>query len=481
MSDTLIRVADPRLIQSGIVKSLNPLQTPLWLEGSNVIFEDGMVRKGRGFAAAFSSVGVNPVRGIKALNDAGINRMAWGDYQKLYDWSGASVNSSTTTFSGQKDESSTAPATSWSLETWGSWMVAANGLAGDNFYVNKFVGAGWVQVTGTDVPTRIRKLLRRGPFLLALNTDEGGQMLEWCDIDDIEDWDRSASPTEAGSLFIRDLDSEIQDAARLGQAVLAYSDNQCVQINLIGSPNWFGYVPLFEGIGAVSNQCVVAANQRHYGRSKTGFWETDGASFNYISPPFLRIWLEKNANKNQISKTCGWWDSDRSMICWSFPTSTDENDITIGFNYETKTWTFFPYGRTAGFHKGVFDYPVAGAPDGSVFYHNFGVDADGEAAAASVRTRPLDLGDSSVWKYVDSLKIMLHELAGNVTVRVGTQQYVDDAISWQPAQSLDDGFENLYDRVETKFLVLEIASTESSADWAVSGFELFGRAEGRED
>ena len=150
-------------MESGIFASLHKLDVPLWIDGENVEFRDGMVRKSRGWvlpssdvtlfdsvsgnfddatgnfddggdAPTFSSLGAGPFRGLqqqKTLDDA--LHLFWGNTTNLFHSTGGAGASVGSGFTGQQDEG-TQPATQWSMTPWGDWMVATNGVDNAQIY-----------------------------------------------------------------------------------------------------------------------------------------------------------------------------------------------------------------------------------------------------------------------------------------------------------------------------------------------------------
>lgn len=90
--DLLLSVDDPTMIESGINKSLHPLQAPLWIDGENVIFVDQSVRKAPGYQQICPPGGTSPVRGIKDVLSNTIPHVFFGDINNLYDIDGSRTN-----------------------------------------------------------------------------------------------------------------------------------------------------------------------------------------------------------------------------------------------------------------------------------------------------------------------------------------------------------------------------------------------------
>lgn len=486
MSIPLIEVMDEALLSSGIVKSLHPLKAPLWVDGENVLFEDGMVVKNTGWAAAFTKPASVPVLGAAATLNSGVQNLHWGTTSSLYSWNSVSVTTTGTGFTGNANDSATQRTSLWSMDSWGKWCVATNGK--DGIKVNKADGSGFVSLGGTP-STTAECLIRHKNYILLGNTTglvgDGENVIRWPHTDDIEQW-TPTNTNDAGYLPIRDLASGIIAMVELGDRVAAYSKNDMAIITYVGAPYIYTAVKVLTGIGAVSKKSVVARVRENYGINRSGIWKTDGNSYEYITPPLLRDWLQKNVNWSQSGKINGMLNEDRSLIEWGLPlvSGSGSIDTTLCYNFRTGGWTFKSTKMTAGVVRNIFNYPIIFTTTGDCYFTEFGVNADGEGMVAFVQSKPLAGDSARQWKVVDELRVLLHNLAGTgVRIKIGTQEHIDDAITWVQTITPDDGVEliPLGDGAGGhggKFFTFRVESSAVGDTWALSGFSFGGGANG---
>ena len=141
MADKLIDVKDAELVASGIVKSLHPVQAPLWVDGQNVVFEDGQVRKSPGYVSIIPAPGTEPVVGMIDILHGSSIALIFGDLSTLYEYSSETGLDSTSGYTavahlGAFQKSAfqynawqidvSRYATQWSMESWGTWGLATN-------------------------------------------------------------------------------------------------------------------------------------------------------------------------------------------------------------------------------------------------------------------------------------------------------------------------------------------------------------------
>lgn len=383
-----------QVVESGIFKSVHELNAPLWIDGHGVEFRDGQVRKARGYylptadavlfdsgaglfdaaagffdsgtgAADFTSPSAVPIRGVQQQRQSDRSQhLFWGDSTNLYHSSGSAGASVGSGFTMQVDELSEKSAHTWSMVSWGDWMIATNGIDVPQIYKGaSFTALGGVPFSAAE----IFKVL--GPFLLAFNTNNTGAFaFEWSKQDDPEVWDPTANAT-AGNLPIREFASEIVAAAHLGQALMVYGDDQSAIITHRGAPFIFGYRMGPGSIGAISKNSVVSVGRQNFGWGKNGIWVTDGTTVQYIDTPAIRQYIRDNLNRGQKSKIWGYHDEEQQRVVWYFPKGTSsnlENNTGIGYSYVNGSWTFYGHGKTCAIERQVYGGPLAGTSNGQI-------------------------------------------------------------------------------------------------------------------
>ena len=529
MSVLLQDVSDPTLVVSGLAPSVHPVTAPLWIAGQNVVFEDLSVRKSPGYSAVCTTTGTNPVTGAVTVDSSGNLSVLWGDINTLYAFNN-SVGFSTegtgysgtinrdayqdntfqgATTGGYEDafQLDSSPQLSvWDMVAYGNWGVATNGI--NNVQYDKFDGNG-AQALTTEVAFALCIVLFADQ-LLAFNTDLDNMGFEWSDIDNIVG-NAAWIPTDtnaAGNLSVRDMGGPIIAAEHLGAYVGAYSKDALALVTSLGAPLYFGAQVVLRGIGACSRHSVVPVGYYNYGISEKGIWQTDGQSYNYISPPFLRKWIKDNVNFGFEDNIAGFYNEDRSLIEWGVPTFTGggsgQNDTTIGFNVDNGSWTFKNYGITAGVQKGVFQFPIFGLPNGTMMFGEIGVDANGSAFPSYVQTKPfacitpkpdrntMNYYKPSInleWKIVESFYAHLQALAGTgVQVQIGVQPDLLTSITWS-APITPDGSSNPFfptdggsppNELQGKYISFKISSSAIGDNWQLAGLQIFGSFNGTE-
>lgn len=342
-----------------------PGRKPLfWSDGRNVTFDSGLIKAALGQFVLASIGAAAPILGVKVVNVNGVPTVYFGISYYLYKYTeaGGIVNISPGLYIGDDNP--------WVFAVWGEWIAATNNVDPVQLYKNT---GNFADLSGPSF-TRAKLIEANDTHVFAFNTSNGANFVEWCDLDDIEDW-TATSTNEAGNLPVRNLDSEIIAVKKLGDKIIFYTYNEMFAINYVGRPFIYGIEFLLEGFGPVGPKAVASVGKIHYGLGRSGLWVTDGVSFQYIDEPAVFDFIyqrdDTKIDPEKINQAVVWHDKMQNMVMFSYPRKEGPgyNDIQIGFNYkdQTKPWTIFNYGRTSVDDGGVFPFAVAGDSFGTIY------------------------------------------------------------------------------------------------------------------
>jgi len=216
-------------IASGVQPSLPMDKKVLWAESNNVIYREGSVQPAPSHTALFIKPEVAPIRGAVESVLSGVPNIFFGTQKKLYrgiKGTGIPVNVTRVSgdYTGIKNTTVSEAATTWSFTRFGTWILATNGkdrpqiwkLSSPNNFVKweEVAGSGNdLGSPGTEITTAqiVRSI---GPYVILLNTSNGGEVYEWCDTNNPHVFTPTAA-NAAGQSFLRDLHSEVIAAVPL--------------------------------------------------------------------------------------------------------------------------------------------------------------------------------------------------------------------------------------------------------------------------
>lgn len=474
-------IAVPRGLNAGIRPDLHPMSLEgVWVDGSNVRMTATGVRKMDGWTKPFTSLGSIPVRGMGQLLDGNTTELFWGDVGDIYRWTGLAVSSVGNSFNGVEDQSGTTPATSWSFVEFGAWVIATNGVDAPQIYK----GTSFTALGGTP-PADAQIVIKKGSYVLLMNTIANPNGYHWSDSDDPEDWVPVAA-NQAGDNIIRDFDGPIVAAVPLGDRIAMYGEEKMALLAFIGAPFIFGHAIALENrVGAVSKHSVVSVGDLNYGLSSQGFFATDGVTVQEIDLGHHRETFKAEFNVSQQTKVNAYHNAKSNEVIWYYPSNgSQEPNKGAAYNYVTRNWTFHNFGRTATIQQAVFDNPYAATDNGIIYKHNQGTDDDGEPMVAFVQTHPLSfsLDDETLedfFKYIDAIKLGMQDfVSAGIKIRIGTQARLDDDIFYIDTIQLEDPSTPIYPKVSTRWVTIRIESSELGDTWELQSLTVHGKKVG---
>jgi hypothetical protein len=472
-------------VASGVYPNLFGRRVPLWEAAENVTFSEVGVKRIKGRVLTTDTLAGEPIKGVVQTDRGGIPAIFFGDLTGL--WRHFFTQNGCDNVSGPSAPYNTVDGDAdtfgnmWSFAVFGSWVFATNNV--DPVQVIK-LNIAFEDVTGMDI-TRAKILHTFGPHVMAFNTDKSSSEFVWCDADNPDVW-VAAADNLAGQLDIREMTSGIQAVVPLGSRLAVYGNEQMFLVSYLANDLVFGYQSALNGVGAMSQNSVVAVGRRHFGLSQQGFFVTDGQSFEYIDDPAMRVWWKENKHLfNASIKVTGYHLEEQTQVVWYMPElNTTSNTIGVSYNYEKGTWSFLttPYSATG--ERTTWRRPLHGDETGKIWEEDAIPDdqVEGEVTTAIpylLRTKALDLDNADTIKELTSLRLGM--TGGGLYFRIGWSETEDGTINWEATQgpfSETDGFEFIPQRTAGRYLHIEFAATELGADWHLQSMDVIGRVEG---
>jgi len=115
-------------------------------------------------------------------------------------------------------------------------------------------------------------------------------------------WDETDATNNATENILTEMNGEILDAAKLGNALILYSNSETWQMTADGSANVYSYRKLPFSDGAINTNCAVEVNNRHYVFGSSDIWMHDGLTMESIADKRVRKFIFKTMNAKQSGK-----------------------------------------------------------------------------------------------------------------------------------------------------------------------------------
>jgi hypothetical protein len=281
------------------------------------------------------------------------------------------------------------PATTWSLDTWGEYLVACSSADGKLYEWQLGFTTPTLAAAITNAPTGNKALLVTAErILFALGAGGNPRKVQWCDQEDNTVWTPAAT-NQAGDFELA-TPGTLLAGKRVKGVNLLFTDVDVHTANYIGAPFIYGFEKAGSGCGLISAQAVAAIDTAAIWMSKSGFWTYDG----YVKPlpSDVSDYVFSNINYNQASKVYAVHNSQFGEIWWYYPSSgSNENDSYVTYNYRENHWNIGSLARTAGTDAGVFTNPLLVSSDGYIYEHEVGFAYD--SASIYAESGPVQLGN----------------------------------------------------------------------------------------
>ena len=314
------------------------------------------------------------------------------------------------------DLGSVTPATTWSMDTWGEYLVACSSKDGKLLEWQLDTGADAAAIT--NAPTSCSGLIvTQERFLFALGAGGNPRKAQWCDQENNTVWTPAAT-NQAGDFELTTVGS-LQCAKRVRGTTILFTDVDVHTATYIGPPFIYSFERVGTGCGVISKQAVAATDNACIWMSGSGFWIYDG----FVKPLVSDVsdFVFGNLNTTQASKVYCVHNSAFGEIWWYYPSlSTNENDSYVSYNYRENHWAIGTLARTCGTDRGIFSNPILVSDDSYVYEHEVGNNYDSQTLFAE--SGPIELGNGDRVMSLTGL-IPDEKTAGDVRASFSTRFY----------------------------------------------------------
>ena len=287
------------------------------------------------------------------------------------------------------DVGAATPATTWSMDTWGEYLVACSTSDGKLYEWQLGFSTPTLAAAIANAPTNNKAVLVTAErIMFALGAGGNPRKVQWCDQEDNTLW-TPGTDNLAGDFELA-TPGTLLAGKRVKGVNLLFTDVDVHTAQYVGSPFVYGFEKAGSGCGLISAQAVAAIDTAAIWMSKSGFWIYDG----YVKPlpSDVSDYIFRNINFAQASKVYAVHNSQYGEIWWFSPSAaSNENDSYVTFNYRESHWAVGSLARTAGTDAGVFSTPLMVSTDGYIYEHEVGFNYEG--ATLFAESGPVQLGN----------------------------------------------------------------------------------------
>lgn len=316
------------------------------------------------------------------------------------------------------DVGSFSPATTWSLDTWGDYLIGCSNADGKIYEWQLGFSSPTLAAAVTNAPTGCEAVMSTAErFVFALGAGGNPRKVQWCDQEDNTTWTESTL-NQAGSFELATVGT-IRCGRRVKGTNLIFTDIDVHTATYIGYPYVYSFDKAGSGCGVVSSNAVVSIDTAAAWMSYSGFWIYEGI----VKPLPCDVgdYVYSNMNINQISKVVAVHNSKYGEVTWYYPSAqSNENDSYVTYNYREQHWSIGTLARTAGFDRGVFINPLLVSTDGYIYEHEVGFNYD--SAEVYAESGPVEIGTGDNIMQVNQV-IPDEKTLGDVQVTFKSRMY----------------------------------------------------------
>lgn len=318
------------------------------------------------------------------------------------------------------DTGSYSPVSTWSLDTWGEYLVACNPYDGRLLEWQLNTANDAVAISGA--PTGCDGLMvTEERFLFAFGPGGNFRRVQWSDREDNTTW-TPLSTNEAGDIELQTAGQIMLGIRGRGQALIL-TDQDAHTATYQGPPFVYGFERVGSSCGAVSRLCAASVDAGVFWMGPRGFHTYSGGAVTDV-PCDVADYVFGDINLPQSSKVAAVANARFSEIWWFYPSSSSlENDRYVTYNFKENHWSTGAIARTSGVDVGIFSTPIWMTPAGLAVNHEIGNQTGGAEVFAESGPVQIATGDA-----VMSAVMLIpdEKTQGQVTTTFRTRFYPND-------------------------------------------------------
>lgn len=216
-------------------------------------------------------------------------------------------------------------------------------------------------------------------------------LVRWSDTEDPIDWEVLITNT-AGEYRLS-VGTYIVSTMRTRTQILIWTDQALYTMTWTGAPYTFSFALVGNNVSTIAPNATAALNDVAIWMGKQQFYIYDGRIQPLDCP--ISDFIFRSLNYDQLDKIYAFTNANFNEVGWMIPTSTNECDTCILFNYKENLWYYGSIVRTAWLDRGPTYAPLATSADFYLYNQETGFD-DGSTAPvtainAYIESSPVEL------------------------------------------------------------------------------------------
>ena len=278
------------------------------------------------------------------------------------------------------------PATVWSLDNWGEYLLAMSPDDG-KLYEWDLVASTAAQVS--NAPTSCTGfMVTEERFVVCFGADGDPRKIAWSDQEDNTTW-TAAATNQAGDINLQTNGVILAGLKTRGQSILLTSEDAHT-LTYQGPPFVFGLERVGTSCGLIGAGAAVSVDNGVFWMGRRTFFAYSGGRVQEV-PCEVGDYVFSDMNNDQRSKISAVVNSAWNEIWWFYPSKgSTECDRYVAYDYVENIWTTGNMDRTAGVDRGVFRQPLFIDDSGVLYEHEVGYSYGADTPYAE--TGPISIG-----------------------------------------------------------------------------------------
>lgn len=380
-------------------------------------------------------------------------------------------------------------ATNWTLDNWGEVLIATP--TDGPIYT-------WSPDSGFPIATKIIEapLVNGGAFvaqpeqiLVAWASSQDGIQdrltLNWSDAGDYTEWSVT-SRTQAGGYRIP-TGSKIMGGMAGPSFNVIWTDLEVWSMDYIGPPFVFGFRSVGQSCGLLCKHGYASLNETLYWIGDKKFSRMAGETVQTV-PCTVWDFIFEDLDEANVDKIYCSANSLFGEVWWFFPSlsgGTGEVDKYVKYNPDLNTWDHGQLDRSAFIDKSPAGNPIGASPDGYIYLHETGEDADGQPLLASFKTGFYQVDDGDSLQFIDwcfpDFKWGKRNGSQNASIAITLYftDYPNQPVKTAGPFTVSSATTYFNPRLRGRFIAVEISSADLGSFWRLGATKMRSVPDGK--
>lgn len=364
-------------------------------------------------------------------------------------------------------------------------------------YLDTLVGANKVPVVATQimVSAEERHVIAFGANPIGSATQDP-LFVRWSDTENAAEWEPLATNSAGG--YRLSIGTRIIGVVHSRSEILVWTDMALYSMRWTGVPYTFSFTQIGIGTNMIAQNGAISVNDICVWMGRERFYIYDGRMKALDCP--VSDYIFRRINTTQLQKVFAFSNTMFNEVGWLYPSEDGgECDSYVIFNTLDRIWYFGSLARSAWLDRGPSYYPVAAAPSGYLYAHEFGFD-DGSTNPPSginafIESAPIESsvgGQGERLQFVDRLipDVTFRNstaIAPSVSMTLSMRNYPGASTSQSSANDVVSSAtvpvqlftEQCFVRLRGRTVALRVESGDLGVTWRLGAVRIGIRPDGR--